>query len=455
MQVLLVISKPVIRDLLSVNLKSFLNVDIISRATSDDAIALLDLLPEIDFVITLKENTTDDIIDLSSDNLVNYLSDSKKDIPLLILSNDEEDHKLAKNYPNTYIVPENEWELTIKETARILGISENILKVKAKHEYNPIPCSYFLNLETSCCDVFIRIKKEDNDFQFVKRIHQGDIFQSHMIQKYIDQGLKYFYIPSDQKERFTIFLSNELVKKLSQTNPEPSEETLGNVLDITMKEVLLQGFNTSTIQLTEALINNIVDSYVNKDNVSPALRRILNSKTSYLYQHAHLTSIVSSEICSNMGLRNQTFLQKMAFASLFKDITLAEHEELAMITTIEELENLNLSDEMWNKVFNHAGDASALIRKFPEAPIDIDNIIKNHHLSLNGKGFGLSENENKVSEESLIFAISVEFVNELLRFKYTRGEPRPIINDLSLKYKSPTALKIIKALEKWLKKSVQ
>ncbi|EQC49673.1 hypothetical protein, partial [Bacteriovorax sp. DB6_IX] len=56
--------------------------------------------------------------------------------------------------------------------------------------------------------------------QFVKRIHQGDIFSQEVIKKYCDQGLKNFYIPKEQQKNFTTFVSNKLVELLNDPKLE-------------------------------------------------------------------------------------------------------------------------------------------------------------------------------------------------------------------------------------------
>ncbi|EQC44382.1 HD domain-containing phosphohydrolase [Bacteriovorax sp. Seq25_V] len=444
MQILLIVSKPVVKDLLSINIKSFLGVDVIVRQNSDEAIDLLAILPEIDLIISNDDN---------ADAMTNYLVENKKNTNLIILGHARPD--LAQKYSALQFLNESDWEEVVALSAKTLGISDDILKRKKNSDYTPIPVGYFLNLDSSCSDVYIRIQKSDNDFQFVKRIHRGDVFSKAVISRYIDQNLKYFYIPSDQLQQFSIFVSNQLVRKLS----EPIEidekiEVLGNSFNIATKEILRIGFNSSTIQLTETLVSSIVDSFMAEDVVSPLLRKILNSKTGYIYQHAHLTSIVASEIIKNLGIDDKQLHEKMAFASVFKDISLANNEDLAMITSFEELENADLDDEEWDQVFNHALEGAVMVRQFPEAPLDIDYVIKHHHGVQNGKGFSISIKEDNFDTDSLIFIISVEFVNELLRFKIQGGTPRPLIDELYKKYTNSESIRIIKALEKTLKKSV-
>ena len=93
-----------------------------------------------------------------------------------------------------------------------------------------------------------------------------------------------------------------------------------------------------------------------------------------------------------------------------------------------------------------------MVRKQSEVPLGVDDIIKTHHGSQNGKGFS-TVNVNKFTIQQQVFVISCEFVRELLRYKEEGGEPTPIVGELYKKYPEPNTTKVIKALESVLRKS--
>ena len=93
-----------------------------------------------------------------------------------------------------------------------------------------------------------------------------------------------------------------------------------------------------------------------------------------------------------------------------------------------------------------------MIRKHPESPPGVDEIIKNHQGTSNGKGF--SNSIDKLSNLSKIFIIAHQFVLELLRFKEIGGEPKPITEELYKRYPGADIAIIIKSLELTLKKKV-
>lgn len=451
MQIILVEANEIIRDLISLNIKTYLGVDVILRTNAQEAIELMNILPEIDLVISSVKNGDEN----SCSDIAQFIIDGDNDIPLIVLGDMPTTPAGIEEIATSSA--ESDWENTIKIAAKSLGISEDVISKRKIPDFIPITINYFFNLSTSCCDVYIRIKKGPSDYQYVKRIHQGDVFSQDVIKKYHSQGLKNLYIPKDQQSNFTNFVSNNLVKMLNQPSLSPDEKLsiMGNSYDIATREILKIGFNSATVQLTETIINNMVETFKDEEKVSPLLRKIINSKTSYIYQHSHMTAVVSSEILKNLGEDDPTSHEKMSYAAFFKDISLADREELAQINSFEELENATISEEDWDMVFNHALEGAVLIRHYPEAPLDIDNIIKHHHGSPNGKGFSVTGQDSKFDLLSLVFIIAVEFVNELMSYKVKGGTPKPVIEELRKKYTSEETISIIDALEKTLKKSVK
>jgi response regulator RpfG family c-di-GMP phosphodiesterase len=197
----------------------------------------------------------------------------------------------------------------------------------------------------------------------------------------------------------------------------------------------------------------MVKNFESSPEMSNLLHKVINSQCGLLFQRCHMTSVVASEIIKNLSFNDPAFYHKMAYASFFHDITLADSEELSKINSFDELENANLNEEKWNMVFNHAKDAALLIKKHPEAPQGADEIIRHHHGTLSGKGF--SSAIDNLPDLSKIFIIAHHFVLELVQFKESGGEPKPITEELYKRYPGPAMAIIIKSLEKTLKKKTK
>ncbi len=443
-QVILIESNKTMNDLISVNLTTYLGVDLIQRKNGQDTLGLLAILPSIDLIITNLKIEDEDTANLIN----NYLIENQLDISLVVLGGD-----VKRPTDNTVSIPDSkDWEEVIQVTAKILGINDEILAKRAIPDYISIPVNYFLNLDTINCDVFIRIKKSATEFQFVKRIHNGDSISKDLIQRYQDQGLEAFFIPKEHHRNFAIYLSNRLVEKIESPHVEENQkiQIMGESYDIAIKEIVTLGFNSETVQLTDTIIENMIKNFQKSPEMSGLLHKVINSKTGTIYQKSHMTSVVACEMIKNLKYSDTNAFDKIAFAAFFHDILLAEREDLAKINSFEELEKARLNEEDWDLVFNHASEASQLIKNHPEAPVGADEIIRHHHGAFNGKGF--SNAIEKLPDLSKIFIIAHHFVLELIRFKENGGQPRPVTEELFRRYPSPDAAIIIKALEKTLKK---
>mgnify|MGYP005685158567 CR=1 FL=1 len=443
-QVILIESNKTMNDLLSVNLTTYLGVDLIHRKNAQETLSLLAILPSIDLIITNSQIEGEDTA-----NIINeYLIENNLEIGLMTLGG-----AVKKSTDHTItIASDKDWEKVIQTSAKVLGISEEVLAKKVVPDYVPVPVRYFLNLDTVNCDVFIRIKKSPTEFQYVKRIHNGDSFSKDSIQRYLEQGLEFFHVPKDHHKNFAIFLSNRLVDKIDSPHLDETQkiQIMGESYDIATKEIMKLGFNSETIQLTDTIIENMVKNFEKSPEMSNLLHKVINSKTGLLYQRSHMTSVVACEVIKNLKLVDSSSNEKIAFASFFHDIMLTDRDDLANINSFEELERAHLNESDWDLVFNHANEAAQLIKNHPEAPVGADEIIRHHHGAFNGKGF--SNAIEKLPDLSKIFIVAHHFVLELMRFKENGGEPKPITEELFRRYPSPDVAIIIKALERTLKK---
>ena len=442
-QIILIEPNPNLREILTLNLQTYVGATIIIRESAEDAIELLNILPEIDLIIT--KNIIKD--EQTAKKLLDFLSQSESSAAVIVLGTF--DHQLKSKFLN--IKDHLNWEEVIKATAKILSIDDQFLNNKIHPDFLPIPITYFLPIETTACDVFIRIKKAVDDFQYVKRIHSGDVFSKDMVHKYQEQGLEYFYIPKDQQQQFTVHISNQLVQKLEDINLNSDAHliVLAESFSLAVNEVKNLGFNSATVQLTEAIINNMLKTAEMTPELSVMLKKIVNSQTNYLYQHAHMTSLIAGEIVKFLNVNNSHHVRVVAYAALFKDITLANRPDLAKISNFAELEEAELEDEDWDLVFNHAYNSSLLILKNPGAPEGLAEVLKTHHGSHNGKGFSIT-NVNKLPTLQQIFVVSCEFVREILLYKENGGSAKPVIKTLYEKFSGEEVILIIKTLEKVL-----
>ncbi len=442
-QIVLIEDNKNLNDLISINLNAYLGVDLIQQNNAADTLGLLTILPNVDLIIT-----KDKVLNEETARIIEkYINDKNLDTTIIVLG------KLRQPGPNTICVEDpREWEKIVQITAQILGLNTNDVFKNIKPEYIPMPVKYFLNLDYSCSDVFIRIRKSPTEFQFIKRIHKGDPYLKESIHRYLEQGLEYFFVPESEQKQFSIFLSNKLVEKMENPNHNLATriQLMGDSYEVATKEIIRLGFNSETIQLTESIIANMIKNFTLDNEMANLLHKVINSKTGNLFQRCHMISIVANECMRNLKIKDMSIYEKIAFASFFHDILFLDKEQLSKINSQKELDEADLSEGDWDLVFTHALETAQFIQRHPEIPYGIDEIIKHHHGSSSGKGF--SESIDTLPDVSQIFIIAHQFVHQLFAFKEGGGRPSPIVDELFKKYTAPEAIIIIKSLEKTLKK---
>jgi len=442
-QIILIEDNQAMNDLLTINIATHIGVSVIPRNGAKDTIELLAILPNIDLIIC-----KDKIKDEETGRLIyDHIKNNKLGTSLIVMG----DFPIEIDEIVVTMKGPKNWEKTVRACARVLGISDEDLAKKLNPDYVSVPVRFFLNLTSSSCDVFIRIKKGPMDYQFIKRIHSGDSFDRESVEKYIGQGLQEFFIPQEHYKNFTTFLSNQLVTKLDDDKQTLDEkiDTIGESFSVAMQEIAKLGFTPATIQLTESIVENIVKTF-QKSHLSLLMLKVLNSKHSYIYQHSHLLSVVAGECLKNLQYFSEDNMKRLAYAAFFHDITLAENEELARIRTYEELEKSELSETDWDLVFNHALEAASLVKSNPEVLSGVETIIKSHHGALNGKGYAINSYA-KLDTLSQVFIICEEFVGFLIDYKEKKTEMMPLIDELKKKYPGAEMGDVIAALEKMLK----
>ena len=121
-QVVLIQDNKTLNDLISVNLTSYLGVDLIQRKNALETISLLAILPNIDLIITTHKLVDED----TSQILSQYISDHNLETGLIVLGTAEDpNNDFTINISNP-----KDWEKVIRSAAKVLGINDDVLAKK-------------------------------------------------------------------------------------------------------------------------------------------------------------------------------------------------------------------------------------------------------------------------------------------------------------------------------------
>ncbi len=110
-QVILIEENPNLRDLLSINLKTFVGAEVIPRANSIEVINLLNILPNVDLIITQSKIKDEETAKL----IMNYIAENDLEIGVIVNGKVE----LEEHENLVVIEDEKNWEEVISTAAKI------------------------------------------------------------------------------------------------------------------------------------------------------------------------------------------------------------------------------------------------------------------------------------------------------------------------------------------------
>ena len=448
-QVILIESDKTLRDLLQINLSTYTKAKVIMMENAQDTMELLDAV-KVDVVICSDKVGDED----TAASIMDYTKKRGHQPPVVVLGA-APPHKRGEI---VHIPDKRSWESIVRETARLLGMDPSKFDSPFSMEYAHIPIRYFDFIESIPCDIFIRIKHSPTEFQFIKRLHADDKFTQEDIAKYKREGLTHFYIPKGMERYFTGFVSNNIVAKLENKSIPHREKLniMGNGYDIATREIMRIGLTTATMQLVDSVLVTMVETIQSIPKVNALLLGIVNSRTGFLYQHAHMSCTIATACIQETPMYEAgKVLDKLAFASFFQNISLVDDEELAKISSQEELdEGEASSEEDRDKVLKHALRSCETVQTFRKVSPGADVLVKHHHGSFEGVGF-LTDVEN-LPELSRIFVISSDFSHKFLSYadggNRVGGKLIPIMTLLKKNYSGPRAKGTFHLLDKAMDK---
>jgi hypothetical protein len=440
-QILIIESDETLRKIIKLNLTKTLGSDVVEMSSSKEAIELLRILPEMDLIICREIIKNDS----AGYNLAQYLLGEKSNTPLLVVGNK------VSSYKNLYNIEGNsEWRVIVEKVNQILNVNQDDA-FKALPEYVPASIYYFMNnnMVMSGCDIFIRVKKNEDEFQYVKRLHAGDHFSREDILKYYEGGLNEFYIAKEKFTQFVNFVTVDLIKKLSNKSISGNERISlsSDAYKVTQERINTIGVDEYTVKLVEESIDSMTALLKEQNVLATFLKALKAKECSYAYAHSYLSCLILHRIISKFDWQSPQIREKLAYIAYFHDIAL-DASELTEINTLEDFTNTEMRDEARKRVENHALESAKIVNKFENIPPGVDTIIKEHHGSKTGIGF-VDTYSATLMPLSMMFIVTENFVDELLKIEGnpSSADMKNIFIKLQLKFNKSTYAQTLTALQ--------
>lgn len=430
-------------------LENELTVEVTEVPTIERALSFIPILPELDFIL-FNANSFD------SKNFVKlekHLIDEKLEIPLLILG------QVIPERSQSQILKFNIDSMNFLDLIKDLFIKNDISKKqKAVSLFTPVELSYVLEHVTTPfpVDFYLRIKRSEDEYQYIKRLHAGEIFDQSEIEKFHKHQIAQIYI---QKNDYQKFLDFSL--KLNMSKSTSNKVTSAFNYHLTREVLSLVGVDEEVEKNVANNIKEMEANLIQNESLANYLNLLKKSPNSFAYAHSNLIALILNKVVGKFEWDSKMIREKICYAAFFHDLTLID-DKLSRVHSEEELfqekaveyeflSQSKLKDKIFKdfeieQVLHHALNAALIVEKIPSIPSGVAQIVREHHGSKNGIGFNNSQSIS-LQPLSMLFMVTEDFVHEMMKLdSINKDALRRIVKNLSLVYLKSNYKKAVEAL---------
>lgn len=440
-------NSPYMRGILKFVLETLLHTDVTELESEEKALLFLRNLELVPSMIVYDYTSNAYLLE----DFVAYLRDHSKYVRIIVLVNQvrAEGKDLLKKIPQLMLMDESTLPDSLIEEAKKTFAATPYLNEAA---YCRIDIDFLSILDGINKNLFIKIGAD----KYIKIFNEDDNTNILDIKKYKSKGINYLYLRRDTADwvisqiqnQIDIFLkANNFRFVLRGASDSPEKRFEQKILRIDDQVHIEKEFR-DTIDEAVKRIRTIVE----KDTrIEPFLRTIKEHQDDYAFftQKMNLTSLIACALAKQLDWISKTTLDKLVYASVLSDITLAVRPALMAIHDYKEFEQIKdtLSEEDQKIFLSHPTDGGNLIKRyFTSAPPDTDVLAMQHHEQPDGSGFPLGLRAERISPLSALMIVATDFSYYFLK------DDDPSMEDYLLKcngrYDFVNFRKVVKALER-------
>lgn len=434
---LLVESNPMIESFYMLNLATWLGLDIVAKKKAEFAIKLLETQAD-----TIKLIIVRAVIDKeeSAKMILDFLASRGLKIPVIEIGPGKEVPGCFAHVPNSL-----QLKILIQNSAKALNITAKDMSAKVVPDFFPIPIVYFKVIKRSVCPVFSQ--NIDDPKKFDLRIQKLKEFTEKDITDMIAEGVTHLYVNKLDRLEFVNNVTSELMSLLEtkDLSPDESVSMADKSMELLSKKLVTIGVNEETIKLAKTNMDVMRKNVKANPKLAKLLERLLSNKTSYLFKHTQILTYICLHIIKNIDWGNAEQEEKISFIAFFHDIVL-ETDKQAQIKSTLELKKAEFDTAERSLVERHAQMAAEFVSKFPHAPMGADQIIRQHHGTLNGIGFS-EHYGNNVSPVAVVFIVAEEFTRIILKHENGPFDRPEMLRELKEEFPTSRFQKVIDILQ--------
>jgi response regulator RpfG family c-di-GMP phosphodiesterase len=411
-------------------LRTWVNIDAKHMSSAKEASEFINSKGVVDLIIIRESHKTKKI----HDELLKFYPDKSLDkVPTIILGED----LASKNPLLTYVSNGLNHKELIKSCANSLEITAKDMVELELPEFFPIKSYYLKYLDSAPCDLFTIPKNI-----ITKKGDQVD----EKTEEKLGDGTD-FYVNKNERLEIVKAITNAIIAQIDPsilTQNETitySEMTFNNLAE----QMTNFGMTEESIETSKKAMKTMVTTAKNNPSMNKLVARLIKNNTGYLFKHTQVLMFITTHLMENIDWGSDDQKDKIHFVSFFHDIALTTSEQ-AIIRSDKELKASDLEPKEKELVNKHAQIAAELVGKFPQAPMGVDIIIRQHHGVAHGIGFSEHYSGN-ISPLAIVFILAEDFTRSLLTLNEMFNTQRKI-EEMRKTYKTQRFSKIIDVLEK-------
>ena len=414
-QILLIDYRANITKTLKLDLLKYFDISAVIREGIKDATNILEILPDVRIILTLNENPKEKTLD----TLQRYIIDNKKNLELISYNSEE--------------TP----EVIIQRVGDYIGQHVDHDRYQKDHSYvgyKDVPINFLKNIDESPVDLYVQIG-EGADTRFIKRVNKLDPFSKSMVSDFLDKGILSLYVAQSDFELFMTSLTNAFVKGL--TEPEqPIAKVIDaqfNAFEYLNSYASVLNFDKKIVEVVESTVDSYLEVLNQQKSLAVLIQHVVTKKATTNFQGFYLTCLLIYHIYKSLNRYQESKMQKMVMATLFCDLEL-DRKEVYLINSNTQLiassDSGILTEHEVELVRSHARRNAESLRSYPELPLEVMTLVRQHHGSPEGIGFQDHENP-QIQDDSLVLLCAHVFIKYFLspEYKFDKKEILKILRE--------------------------
>jgi hypothetical protein len=431
-KVLLVEHRPFYKAIYGLNLNLYLGVEVIVVCTIKE---IVDYVEKDDAELIFVDNGGYSK-DMAS-GVYKALDGAGKSLPMYVVG------KTSLSEESFHIFDEKvSLKYVLQTIANSLKVTAQEMAALVTEEYFPLPMDFIVPGWFCSTPLFVKEGDSYNEAMPVDSVITQDLLDSFEY-----EGINQLFVLSGQRLKFVNSLTFQITSKLNDPNltVEDAIKVTATAHQMVMEQARKLGVSDSTLELANNCIDSMNKLIADIPMLDKLLNRLLESNSTFMYQHSFLTAFIGSHIIKKMRWSSKEQQDQYSFICFFNDVSLPR-DEYARFRTDDDVLNSDIPEKDKKIILNHAMLSAKVISKFSKFPYGVDTLIKQHHGSKKGQGF--NKLYMNISPLAIVYILAQEWADIVLDSfdKQTKPDKKKIIEMLSKKYSIAPFQKVIPTL---------